>query len=362
MSCSEGGKTLTLTALPAPVTRNVGTRVATTPEGKGACGHVSRRAGTRRQGDRVDTRIATIMSGFGGIASSSGLQARGVDPREITRAIRAGDLVRVRRNALVDGTLWGAAKPWERHALRARAVAASLPPGSPVVLTHHSALALWEISLHGVDDRVHLTTTDGRRGRNDARVTFHRPVPAPFVGRHRGLAVVSPAAACIQVAAAAGGEAGLVSADSALHDGRCTAEELEFALTSLGVARTSRSPRRVVALADARIESAAESRARWAFHLAGIAQPTPQVVVRDERDRFVARVDFLIERYGVVIEVDGMGKYTDIRDVRAEKAREDRLRELGYEVVRLTWAELAHPDTVLRTVLAAVGRSRSRSA
>src|SRR5699024_4679444 len=178
----------------------------------------------------------------------------------------------------------------------------------------------------------------------------------------RGLTLVSPAAACIQVAAATGGEAGLVSADSALHAGRCTPEELEVALASLGVVRTSSSPRRVVALADARVESAAESRARWAFDLAGLAQPTPQVVVRDERDRFVARVDFLLEQYGVVIEVDGMGKYTDVRDLRAEKVREDRLRELGYEVVRLTWTELAHPDTVLRKVLAAIGRSRSRSA
>lgn len=310
----------------------------------------------------MDTRIATIINGFGGVASASALMARGVAPREITRAVRAGELVRLRRNALVDGRLWLDAKPWERHVLRARSVAATLAPDSPVALSHHSALAVWGVSVHGVDDRVHLTATDGRRGRNDARVSFHRPVPAPFVTRHRGIALVRPAAACLQVAALAGGEAGLVSADAALREGCCTSADLRDALSALGVARTSRAPAMVASLADHRIESAAESRARWVFSLAGLAQPTPQVVIRDEHERFVARVDFLVEEYGVVIEVDGMGKYDDIRDLRAEKVREDRLRELGYEVVRLTWSELSDPDTVVRKVVAAVSRSRTRSA
>lgn len=274
----------------------------------------------------MDQRISTVMSGSGGVAAASALRLRGIGPRAITRAVRAGDLVRVRRNALVDGVTWREAKPWERHALRARAVAAGFARESPLVLTHHSALAVWGIPLHGVDDRVHLTSTDGRRGRNDALVSFHRPVPAPFVTTHRGIPLVRPAAAIVQVAAHAGGEAGLVSADAALRSRSCTPADLLEAVTALGVARASTAPRRVVALADARMESAAESRARWVFDVAGLAQPVPQVVVHDEGGRFVARVDFLLEEEGVVIEVDGMGKYEDIRDLRAEKAREDRLR------------------------------------
>lgn len=310
----------------------------------------------------MDARIATVMSGFGGVASASQLQAKGVTPREITRAVRSGDLVRVRRGALVIGSTWREAKPWERHELRARAVVATFGPESPVALTHHSALAVWGVPLHGVDDRVHLTTPDGRRGRNDAAVSFHRPVPAPFVTTSAGITLVRPAAACLQVAGQFGGEAGLVSADAALREGRTTTEELAAARAALGVSRSSRAPPQVAVLADGRVESAAESRARWAFHLAGLAQPTPQVVVRDEQERFVARVDFLVEGLKVVIEVDGMGKYEDIRDLRAEKVREDRLRELGYEVVRLTWAELADPALVLRKVLAAVVRARTRTA
>jgi hypothetical protein len=40
----------------------------------------------------------------------------------------------------------------------------------------------------------------------------------------------------------------------------------------------------------------------------------------------------------------------------AEKRREDRLRELGYEVVRVTWDELAQPERIHARVRAALLR------
>ena len=46
--------------------------------------------------------------------------------------------------------------------------------------------------------------------------------------------------------------------------------------------------------------------------------------------------------------------FDDIADVRAEKVREDRLRELGYHVVRLTWADLDDLQVVRRKVLRGV--------
>lgn len=71
---------------------------------------------------------------------------------------------------------------------------------------------------------------------------------------------------------------------------------------------------------------------------------------------FRARVDLLIEELRLVIEFDGRAKYqrrtengrvTDADIVWSEKLREDRLRELGYEVVRLTWADLFGARRVL---------------
>lgn len=61
------------------------------------------------------------------------------------------------------------------------------------------------------------------------------------------------------------------------------------------------------------------------------------------------------------MEFDGLLKYASPADVRAEKAREDRLRELGYEVVRLTWQDLADPVGVHAKVRAAFARAAART-
>lgn len=306
----------------------------------------------------MNQRIGTLLATTKGVASATQLIARGVSRRDIERALGQGHLLRIARNALVDGAVWRDAASWERHELRARALAAAMNPTGrgPVVLSHHSALTIHGVGVHGVDDRVHVVKLDGKRGRTSDLVRVHRGVPTPFVTRIGGIRVVSPAAACIQVAARFGAEAGLVSADDALHRSICSVADLKSA-QALGVARSSRSPGELVALADARIESAAESRARWAFHLLGFAQPTPQAVITDDLGDFVARVDFLFERVGVIVEVDGMGKYDDRAALRSEKLREDRLRSLGYEVVRLTWADLVDPLVVRRKVLAGVSRA-----
>lgn len=45
-----------------------------------------------------------------------------------------------------------------------------------------------------------------------------------------------------------------------------------------------------------------------------------------------------------------------------EKRREDRLRELGFEVVRVTWTDLERPNIVLDRIRAAIARARLRTA
>ncbi len=77
----------------------------------------------------------------------------------------------------------------------------------------------------------------------------------------------------------------------------------------------------------------------------------PQQLVRDERGVVVARVDFAWPASGVIGEFDGRVKYgralaPDQDPVEAlwrEKVREDLLRDLGWQVVRWTWADLDDP-------------------
>lgn len=127
--------------------------------------------------------------------------------------------------------------------------------------------------------------------------------------------------------------------------------------------RAHRRLARMLALLDARSESVAESRARLIFIQAGLAVRS-QVKIADPGGAVVARADLLIGEW-VVVEVDGAGKYADDPDGRAlfrEKLREDRLRELGYEVVRVTWADLADPARLIARVRAAMARAEVRHA
>ena len=63
----------------------------------------------------------------------------------------------------------------------------------------------------------------------------------------------------------------------------------------------------------------------------------------------------------MLIEFDGRVKYATGDALWAEKQREDRIRGLGYEVVRLTWADLKNPERVRRLVDAAIRRAARRT-
>lgn len=311
----------------------------------------------------MNREVCEGLSAQGGVASVGQLGRLGVSRQTVDRLVRGGELVRLRRDVLIDAQVWSEAEQWEKHALRARAVMRSLNPDGDrsLALSHHSALAVHGLSIFGGDDRVHLVRTDAQRGRSDAVVQVHAPITRSSVQVVDGMSVVIPALAALQMAGAFGACAGLVASDSALHSGACDAESLGRAIEEHNFGAGIRAVRLVAALADARIESAGESRARWVMRSCGFPTPEPQVLIRTGFG-FAARVDFLFAAQWTVVEFDGMLKYQTAKDVQQEKVREDRLRAMGYEVVRLTWDDLRHPDRVRHLISAAFERAaRSRA-
>lgn len=302
-----------------------------------------------------------MLAAGGGVAATASLVAVGVPPASVDRHVARGELRRLRRGVVLDATLWETSPPSARHALRARGTAAGLTArGVPFALTHHSALAVAGLPVWGVDDLVHVARTDGRRGPSDRLVRCHRPLPDERTRRFEGLPVVDPAHACLQVASRSGVEAGLISADAALRAGVIDAGRLSQAWHEGRYARWASAPRTVVDLAHPGAESPAESRARWLVVAAGLPPPVPQAQIVDDDGDLVGRVDLLFEEERTILEIDGMLKYDDPQVLRREKLREDRLRELGYEVVRVTWAELSRPDVVKGRLLRAFARSAAR--
>ncbi|OLT40264.1 hypothetical protein BJF86_05565 [Serinicoccus sp. CNJ-927] len=304
--------------------------------------------------------MVNLLDGLGHVAATADLAALGVGPRETRAMVADGSLVRLRRATFVAGPVWRAAAPWARHELRARAVLRGLGPGAGVAFGLHSSLTVQGVGVHGVDDRAHFCRTDGGRSSQDAVMVMHRRVPREFLVDLEWGPAVTLALAPLQVAARFGVEAGLVSADAVLRDRRVTVAQLEEALPVLGGGRGYLSAARTVALASPLSESAGESRCRWVVLTLGLPLPEQQAEIVDGDGRFVARVDFLYRAEKVVVEFDGMQKYDDPAALRREKLREDRLRELGYEVVRLTWADLDDPAAVARKIKGAFARARAR--
>jgi very-short-patch-repair endonuclease len=117
---------------------------------------------------------------------------------------------------------------------------------------------------------------------------------------------------------------------------------------------------RLRALVDPTSESPGESLTRLLLGGLGLGFRS-QVDIRDDTG-FVGRVDFLVEGR-IILEFDGLVKYDGAQGreaLAAEKRREDRLRAAGYEVVRLTWADLDRPEKLARRLREARARARAR--
>jgi len=136
----------------------------------------------------------------------------------------------------------------------------------------------------------------------------------------------------------------------------------EFA-DELTAERRRRLPRRgaehvmrVLDFADSLSDSVLESHARVVWAEAGLPAPIQQAVIRRD-GRFFARVDFLWKAARLIVEVDGLAKYSEPGELQREKARQNALVALGYTVLRFTWADITHrPDSVVRQVSVALSR------
>lgn len=306
----------------------------------------------------LDRRIADRLSAQHGVSSVTELLELGVSRHVVDRAVKGGLLTRLRRNVVVRPELWADAPSWDRHALRARGTARAWR-GAPFALSHHSALSVLGIPVYAVDHHAHIVPRGKSSNRAGAATRIHSPVPESRLIQHEDLWLVEAAVATLQVAGTFGVEAGLVSADAVLRHTPST--DLLAALDDTPLGNGRAKAELVARLADGRMESVGESRCRWVIRESGLPTPEPQAWVRGANG-FAARVDFLFRAERVIVEFDGMVKYESAQDLQHEKVREDALRRLGYEVVRITWADLKSTSRVRALIQEAMSRSRARVA
>ena len=233
--------------------------------------------------------------------------------------------------------------------------AAALATGADVVGSHETAALVHGLPLFRphtgppVLSRVRAPRCS-RPGQTSPAVLVSQLPPEHRVAVH-GAVVTSPARTAVDLARKGPALSAVVVLDGALGAGVPRAA-LEAVLSDCHGWPGSRRAAQMLAFADARAESPLESVGRWRMHQAELPPPALQVVVRDA-DGPVGRADFLWDELRTVGEADGFGKYrlpdgtADFSALRAEKLREDRMRDAGWEVFRFTWDEAVHRPAVL---------------
>ncbi len=229
-----------------------------------------------------------------------------------------------------------------------RAIAAVLThPGS--VIAHESAAVVHGLPLHRrIPAEIRLCVPPGHWTGARGSIGFRAAdIPEQHVTRldlapltSARIPVLSPAATWAQIAARGRLADGLVPGDAGLRAGRFTQASLRQAVMDLDLHRGIRRIREALHHLDAGRESPLESQS-WAYLVRrGLPLPELQVDVIDDSGFFVGRVDLLWREARIIGEVDGRMKYAMADDLYREKRREDRLRELGFQVVRWGSADL----------------------
>lgn len=282
----------------------------------------------------------------------------GYTDNQIQTLVKRGELHRVRHGSYVSGALWAQLSAADRHRVLVRAVLKRAHASA--VATHISGAVergapVWGISL----DEAHITRTDGKTGRREAGVVHHRGRLDPDeVEIVNGIPVSRAPRCAVEVTTMTTVEPALVTVNGMLNARMLTMEEFAVEVEARKQWPDTLATTIVLRLCDSRIQSAGESRTAflcWAQHL---PRPEPQVAVYDERGMLIAYADFAWRQQGVFLEFDGRIKYELFRRegetleqfLMREKQREERICQLtGWVCIRITWADLAHPErTALR--------------
>jgi hypothetical protein len=294
-----------------------------------------------------------LLAGPDRVFTTSGAREAGYRASDLRRLTRSGAIT-----SLAEG--WyavGSPQSFEElHRLRT-SVAEARYAGSAVA-SHYSELLRLGLPLFRADlSTVHLTRVRPATARRRQGILIHPVAPTALTSEGR----VPPAHAIVQTGVVCSPMAALIAADAALNRRLVTPQQLSGAAEAVRGRPGTALVGPFLALADGRAQSPGETRLRHAFHLMALPV-TPQARITDGRR--TAYADFLLDEYPVVVEFDGLVKYgaggmrPGQAELVAEKEREDWIRGLGYQVVRVVSADLDDLMTLAERFAAAIRRSR----
>lgn len=294
------------------------------------------------------------------------LAAAGVSDEMIRTQLTTGRLRRLRRGVFLAEDAWPDDDAG-RHLMLAHGVQVANPDA---VLSHETAALVWDLPTPGFhpwwDGPPALTVpaATGHRSREtDAIVRSRILDPMTITRDTEGYAVTTLARTAVDLAAGRPLPDALVVLDDACRKlvvsmvgtpkaSTFAQPRLAAAARAMLVAAAGRPLRPLldaIAKADPIRESPCESLTAGHLYQAGLPVPACQAPVRVGGTTYYP--DFLWPDVMLIVECDGALKYTDRKDLLAEKVREDALRELGYRFIRVLARDIMlRPEWVVERI------------
>lgn len=238
---------------------------------------------------------------------------------------------------------------------RLRAARQILPPDS--VLGRTSAMWALGAEVAWPDDAVEVVLPPGRRVRKRPGIYVRGEVLAPeeVVMTDSGPAT-SPPRTAFDLARSGEPTATVPLLDALVRATRVSRAHVLAVADAHPRARWRRRVAPVLDLVDPAAESVRESLLRVTLVLAGLPRPVSQFTILGPDGAFVARVDLAWPELRVAVEYDGAHHDDPGRIVR-DRARLNAIRRVGWTVLVVDAAQLAHRAATVALISDVLGRA-----
>lgn len=322
-----------------------------------------------RELSAIRDRVTDYARRRHGVFRRSDLVALDVDPECVRAFLRRGWWTKLHHGVYIDTQVLEAVNaPSQRMRIIASAGILALPGAA-------YAFGPTAGELHAlVVDRDLLTKVSLVRPIHSEQRSLHRRVSTPSaldgitIHRHAvsprnlviadGIPSVDRVTAAITTAAVSHPMWALATLDSLVWRDPSLLQQLPRLVEEWKGIRGLGTVREAVTLTRVGAQTALESISRFRLMAEGLPEPQLQVAFHD-KSGLIGYADMVWEDLGVIGEADGLGKYQTREDLITEKRREDRLRALGWIVVRWTWDEIfRNPRVVAERIQRAAAQAR----
>ncbi len=284
---------------------------------------------------------AQLTDRTAGVFTRADAISLGYNDDDLATWVRSGDTRRLRRGIFASGPV----PEYADARLIERAHGLSRRHGNRLAISHHAALLLHGVAVHGVPmGTLHAARLSGN-ARSASGLLIARPRVPPPTTQIGDVVAVRPEVAVVQVACAYGYRAGVVAADSALHTGSMDRAALNREIERIGAITGVEKARIVRRLCRDGVESPGETLLRLMVEELGMTAQTQYPISEGGRPPF-AFADLRIVGTHALLEFDGAVKYAGAQGREAlikEKAREDRIRRLEWLIERVVWRDFDNP-------------------